>query len=477
MVLCVLLVSGCDPTAPSDSPSSSSTTTEEAKHPDESRFQGLWGTVSWVENGQGWGEIVDARESAIRFLFKADKFMLLPSGLAGDPPQGSFKLGSSGRTKTIDLIYTDSPDAVLGIYEIEADTLKICTGAKRPNEFKSVAGSQRTMFVLKQLKDLSWDGDSRHGKGNLPSRLLLDRWAGQWESTITDKLTDASDRADAAVGISNVAKILDDHVLQSHWTSEDGTEEILSLLAYDDKSAAYRSWTFSSKGAALEFAGQWDDATSTLTLEVVPPVPGVTGTSITRFVDADTIETRLVVKDEAGVVTRHILETLTRKSKTAASDIPPADDNSVLSPEQKVFDHSPGNWRQTGTFFKAEWTPKQTQLTGTASCTRILNGRFIETKLKGPEGTPYHLILMTYDAQRKSYRRWDFDSDGQASEYIGKWDADAKSMTWSQTMGGSLTNTIADRYVDADTSEWSLVIKDRNGKVYLHVEGNSKRVK
>ena len=147
------------------------------------------------------------------------------------------------------------------------------------------------------------------------------------------------------------------------------------------------------------------------------------------------------------------------------------------STELKVFDHYPGNWRQTATLFKAEWTPKQTQLTFTASRTRILDGRFMETKLSGPEGTPNHLILKTYDAQRKSYRRWDFNSNGQASESIGKWDADAKSMTWSHTMDDGLTNTTTDRHVDADTMEWSMVIKDRNGKVYLHMEGKATRVK
>jgi len=145
------------------------------------------------------------------------------------------------------------------------------------------------------------------------------------------------------------------------------------------------------------------------------------------------------------------------------------------SPELKVLDRRLGNWRQTYNFFKAEWTPKQTQLTGTASCTRIL-GRFYEMKLKGPEGTLDHLILMTYDEQRKSYRRWDFNSDS-ASESIGRWDADAKSMTWSHTRDDGLTSTVIDRHVDADTMEWSLVIKDRNGKVYLHLEGNSKRVR
>jgi hypothetical protein len=140
------------------------------------------------------------------------------------------------------------------------------------------------------------------------------------------------------------------------------------------------------------------------------------------------------------------------------------------SPELKVLDRGLGNWRQTYNFFKAEWTPKQTQETGTASCTRIL-GRFTETKLKGPEGTLDYLILETYDKQRKSYRRWDFNSNAQASESIGKWDAAAKTMTWSHTSDDGLTSTVTDRHVNPDTVEWSLVIKDPNGKVYLHLEG------
>ena len=100
------------------------------------------------------------------------------------------------------------------------------------------------------------------------------------------------------------------------------------------------------------------------------------------------------------------------------------------SPEQKVLDRELGKWHQTNTFFKAKWTPKQTQATGTGSGSRILNGRFVELKLKLSDGSRL-LILKTYDAQRKCYRRWDFHSNGTAGESIGRWDADAETMTWS----------------------------------------------
>ena len=144
------------------------------------------------------------------------------------------------------------------------------------------------------------------------------------------------------------------------------------------------------------------------------------------------------------------------------------------SPEQKVLDRELGNWHQTNTFFKAEWTPKQTQGTGTASGRRILNGRFVELKLTGSDGSRL-LILKTYDAQRTCFRRWDFHSNGTATESIGKWDANAKCMTWSGSAGNGLTTTTTDRYVDTNTIHSSLVIKKRNGEVCLHVEVKSTR--
>ena len=146
------------------------------------------------------------------------------------------------------------------------------------------------------------------------------------------------------------------------------------------------------------------------------------------------------------------------------------------SPEQKVLDRGLGKWHQTLTFFKAEWTPKETQETGTASGTRILKGRFVETKLELSDGSTL-LMLATYDAQRKCYRRWEFHSNGQAGERIGKWDADAKCMTWSGSASNGSTSTTIDRYVDADTLESNLVIKDRNGRVCLHVDAKTTRAK
>ena len=637
------------------------TVTTDDEGTDIDKIQGMWGAVSYVENGQGGGEIVDARESAIRFFFEADKFTILASGNAGESPKGTFKLAPTKKPKSIDMVFSPSQgeQTTLGIYEFEGSTLKLCYGferAKRPTEFKSRPGSGHNMIVFERLdlavaepaernrvparlasaqagtnlirnpsleepiaggglprgwstypvgkptfryevvagghtgnrclrieageagacvftngvsldrtkryalkgwarfegdknaraiinltyfhnrkwlgknasigvtsnqegwqllektdiadgipeasqiwvtcsvgggtawfddlelvaydrEGLAKDFDSRHGKDNLASRLLvLDRWAGQWESTRSHKPIDVSAQADDTVGISNVTKDMGGRLLRSHWTSKDGDEEALSLFAYDDESAVYRLWTFSSRGASMEFAGQWDDATSTMTLQLVPPAPGVTGTNITRLVDADTIETSVILKNTAGIVARDTRETLTRRENTAASDIPPARGAATTqqSSEQKVLDRGLGKFHQTLTFFKAEWTPEETQETGTASIARILSGRFVEAKLELSDGSTL-LMLATYDEQRKCYRRWEFHSNGQAGDRIGKWDADAKCMTWSGSASNGSTSTTIDRYVDADTLESNLVIKDRSGKVCLHVEAKSVR--
>lgn len=147
-----------------------------------------------------------------------------------------------------------------------------------------------------------------------------------------------------------------------------------------------------------------------------------------------------------------------------------------LSPEQKVLDHLLGNWDQTHTIFKSARTSEQEEGTGTASCSRILNGRFVQVKYENSDGMT-GLILETYDAQRNCYRRWDFNSFGDSCEQTGEWNADARCMTWNRSPEDGRTSTTTDRFVGDDSTEWSLVLKDRNGEVQLRVEGKGTRTK
>jgi uncharacterized protein (TIGR03067 family) len=71
---------------------------------------------------------------------------------------GSLKLDPSKSPKTIDVTVADGINKganMLGIYEITADTLKVCfdpEGKKRPTEFKTAAGSPVFVNVHKRVK-------------------------------------------------------------------------------------------------------------------------------------------------------------------------------------------------------------------------------------------------------------------------------------------------------------------------------------
>ena len=67
------------------------------------------------------------------------------------------KLDPSKSPKTLDVTVTEGLNkgaVILGIYEISADTLKVCfdpEGKKRPTQFKSASGSQ-TLVVHRRMK-------------------------------------------------------------------------------------------------------------------------------------------------------------------------------------------------------------------------------------------------------------------------------------------------------------------------------------
>ena len=129
------------------------------KPTDQSRLQGTWGATQYVQNGQGKDEAPIAPEdSAIRFMFKGKEFLLLASGNAGESPKGTYKLGSSGKDKTIDLTLPSGAkkQTMSGIYKFDGETLKITfapDGVRRPNDFKSAVGSKLTAIVFKRIKE------------------------------------------------------------------------------------------------------------------------------------------------------------------------------------------------------------------------------------------------------------------------------------------------------------------------------------
>ena len=117
------------------------------------KFQGTW-TFESVEAG---GKEQPAAEfKGMTVTFEGDKFTVRK----GDEviQAAKQKLDPSKSPKTVDVTITEGPEkgaVMLGIYEIDGDTLKVCfdpRGKKRPTEFKSAPGSENFVNVHKRVK-------------------------------------------------------------------------------------------------------------------------------------------------------------------------------------------------------------------------------------------------------------------------------------------------------------------------------------
>ena len=106
---------------------------------DKKDLDGKWVVVSVERDGKPWA----AMKGAIR-VNNGDKYILTPK--EGKAVPGTFKIDPTKKPKTIDMTPTEGnfkDKTLLGIYELDGDTLKICfaePGKERPTDFTSKAG-------------------------------------------------------------------------------------------------------------------------------------------------------------------------------------------------------------------------------------------------------------------------------------------------------------------------------------------------
>jgi hypothetical protein len=145
-------------------------------------------------------------------------------------------------------------------------------------------------------------------------------------------------------------------------------------------------------------------------------------------------------------------------------------------PELKVLDRLIGTWDDETVSRPALWTPKE--LRGTSKIARewVLAGRFVQQKSSNPDGSEM-MVMHTYDAQKKAYRYWVFGSDGNSADATGQWNAAAQTLIWRTELPDGMTGISSLHFIDADTKEWSLLIKDAAGRICVDMGGKSKRRK
>ncbi len=153
-----------------------------------------------------------------------------------------------------------------------------------------------------------------------------------------------------------------------------------------------------------------------------------------------------------------------------AADAPPN------PPELAVLDKFVGEWTTESTVLVLDSKPQNLKTTGTALRKWALNKRIVEETGKSSDGSESRTIF-GYDALKKQYRLWFFDSYGTALEMHGDWNDATQTFTLLTELGGGLTQASTVHFPDKDTQEWTSKVSDTANKVYFDGTGKLKRTK
>ncbi len=120
---------------------------------DAKAIEGNWRPVKGELGGQ---PMTDAVLQSIRLKLDSGKYEVL----AGDQPdRGTYTLDSTSTPKSLTITGTEGPNrgkTFPAVFELNGDTLRICydlSGAKRPTEFRSVAGTQLFLVTYNRNKE------------------------------------------------------------------------------------------------------------------------------------------------------------------------------------------------------------------------------------------------------------------------------------------------------------------------------------
>jgi uncharacterized protein (TIGR03067 family) len=117
------------------------------------KFEGTWRMESFLMDGKP-SPIKDFAD--FKMTLKGETFTT--DGAEGKS-SGTYKVDPTKKPKTLDIVFSSGPNGgvtMLGIYELDGDTYKVCLptapGAERPKEMASKEGSGLVLEVFKRVK-------------------------------------------------------------------------------------------------------------------------------------------------------------------------------------------------------------------------------------------------------------------------------------------------------------------------------------
>ena len=124
---------------------------DEATKKELEKMQGDWVMVESTHDGK---KMSNEDVKLFKRTVKNDRYTITRGGeVIGE---GTFKLDPTKKPKTIEAVRTAGPDKdkpMLGIYEVEGDTYKVCLalpGEERPKAFESKEGTKHTVSIWKK---------------------------------------------------------------------------------------------------------------------------------------------------------------------------------------------------------------------------------------------------------------------------------------------------------------------------------------
>ena len=245
-------------------------------------------------------------------------------------------------------------------------------------------------------------------------------------------------------------------------------------MAYDAEKREFRQFYFDSDGGMPrgENRGTWDETTKTFTWKGNLP-NGVTSTQSHRFIDNDMQEWMLAFEDSTGKVLLD-MDAKAKRTPLATPSDAQSQRGKAPPPEMKLLQQMVGTWQESNVSRVAERTPVETRTKTTLKVTPILGGRFIRCEVFDEDGKAIAMMIRTFDAEQQAYRQWMFHPGSCGVESRGQWDDATNTLTLTDE-GQRITSTATLRFADKDTIQWSHISRDRQGKVYLNIEGKSVR--